>query len=171
MIRERPQIRLWLIGLAMFAVLIGASILRGDASEFGIVDHQTAGTAAQIDMIQADWRAAGIRNFAILSMIGDLLFIGVYGWGSYVAGRSFSRIGNGFLRAIGVAVAIAAIVFLVTDYIETILQLIQLLREQGSDWMAGTAATVQPIKVGAWIVTFIGVIVALGVWRFSSSDA
>ncbi|MEL6878392.1 MAG: hypothetical protein AAGL68_09885 [Pseudomonadota bacterium] len=171
MIHERPQLRLWLIGLAMFAVLIGASLLRADASEFGIVDHQAAGTAAQVDIIQADWRAAGIRTFAIISMIGDLIFIGVYGWGSYVAGRSFSRIGSGVLRAVGVAVAVAAAVFIVTDYIETTLQLIQLLREQGSDWMAGTAAFAQPIKVAAWIVTFLGVLAGLILWRFSSSDA
>ena len=168
MIDDRPQLRLWLIGLAMFAVLIVLGIYLQSETPYGIVDHQTAGNAARVDEIQAAWRASGYRGLAIMSMIGDLVFIGVYGWGSYVAGRSFSRVGQGRERAIGVIVAVAAVVFIVTDYIETILQLVQLLREQGVDLMAATAATVQPFKVAAWIVTFVGVIAALVMHRRSS---
>ena len=171
MIDGKPQLKLWLIGLAMFGVLIAMSLIRGDASQYTIVDHQAAGTAVMVDTIQADWRANGLRTLAIISMIGDLIFIGFYGWGSYVAGRSFSRIGSGFVRAIGVVVAGAAVVFLITDYLETILQLIQLLREQGVDWMAATHSTVRPIKVAAWIVTFVGVIAALILRRMGGRTA
>ena len=69
--------------------------------------------------------------------------------------------GPGFLRVVGVVVAVAAVVFLITDYVETILQVIQLLQERGVDWMAGTAATMQPFKIAAWVVTFLGVIAGL----------
>lgn len=168
---DKPRLKLWLIGLAMFAGLILLSFVRGDASQYTILDHQAAGTAAMVDTIQSDWRANGLRTLAIFSMIGDLIFIGVYGWGSYLAGRSFQHIGSGFVRLTGLVVAVAAIIFLVTDYVETVLQLIQLLREQGSDWMAGTAATVRPIKVAAWIVTFLGVILALVVRRMTRRTA
>ena len=171
MLDKRPQLKLWFLGLAMFSILIAMSFIRADASEYGIVDHQAAGTAAVVDTIQADWRANGLRTLAILSMIGDLIFIGVYGWGSYVAGRSFSRMDGGRLRAVGLVVAFAAVIFLITDYVETILQLIQLLRDQGSDWMAGTAATVRPIKVIAWIVTFVGVIAGMAIARFGRRAA
>ena len=171
MIDARPQLKLWLIGLAMFGVLIMLSFVRGEASEYTILDHQAAGTAAVVDTIQADWRANGLRQLAIFSMVGDLIFIGFYGCGAFIAGRGFSRIGNGGLRATGVIIAVAAVIFLVTDYVETTLQLIQLLREQGSDWMAGIAATVRPIKVVAWIITFVGILIALAIRRFSARDA
>ena len=171
MIDNRPQLKLWLIGLAMFGGLIALSVIRGDASQYTILDHQAAGTAAMVDTIQADWRANGLRQLAIFSMIGDLIFIGFYGCGAFIAGRSFSRIGGGFLRSLGVIIAAASAIFLITDYVETILQLIQLLREQGSDWMAGTAATVRPIKVATWIITFLGILAAIGIRRFSGSNA
>jgi hypothetical protein len=171
MIDNRPQLKFWLIGLAMFGVLIALSLVFGGASQYTILDHQAAGTAAMVDTIQADWRANGLRQLQIISMIGDLIFIGSYGCGAFIAGRSFSRIGGGPLRVLGVIIAGAAIIFLITDYTETILQLIQMVREQGSDWMAGTAATVRPIKVATWIITFAGILAAMGVWRFASSNA
>jgi hypothetical protein len=168
---HRPQLKFWLIGLAMFGALIALGFVRGDASQYTILDHQAAGTAAMVDTIQADWRANGLRQLAIISMIGDLIFIGFYGCGAFIAGRSFSRIETGLLRGLGVIIAGAAVVFLITDYVETILQLIQLLREQGSDWMAGTAATARPIKVAAWIVTFVGVLLSLGIWQLAARKA
>jgi hypothetical protein len=42
------------------------------------------------------------------------------------------------------------------------------LREQGVDWMAETAAIMQPIKIAAWIITFIGTISALIIRRMTS---
>jgi hypothetical protein len=164
---HKPQIKPWLTGLAMFAVVIALGLAVSSVSVFGITDHQAAGTAAQVDLIQANWRENGVRTIAIISMIGDLLFIGVYGWGSYIAGRSFARMSNSAVQTIGWLVAVAAIVFLVTDYVETIVQVIQLVREQGSDAMASIAATAQPVKSVAWIVTFFGVLGALLIHRFS----
>jgi len=166
-----PQLKLWLVGLAMFGGLIVLGFVLKDASQYSIVDHQAAATAAMVDTIQADWRANGLRTLAIFSMIGDLVFIGFYGWGSYVAGRSFSRGGAGLVGVIGGIVALAAVVFLIADYVETILQLVQLLREQGADWMAATAATARPIKVAAWIVTFLGVLAALVIRRLTQPSA
>ena len=61
--------------------------------------------------------------------------------------------------------AVAAVVFVFTDYLETVLQFIQLLQDRGVDWMAATAAFAQPIKVAAWIATFIGVIAGWGAAR------
>ena len=114
-----------------------------------------------VNTIQADWRANGLRNAVIYGMIADFVFIAIYGWGSFVAGRSFYQSGNITVRILGGSVAAAAIVFLISDYLETILQFIQMLRDEGVDWMAATAATAQPIKFAAFYVTFFGVIAAL----------
>ena len=170
-----PDLRLWLIGLAMFGGLIALSSVGGDASPFNIVDHQAAGSAAVVNTIQADWQANGMRNLMIGAMIADLVFIGFFGIGSIVAGRSIAEIagrtGSGVVRIIGLSVAVGGAVFLVTDYLETVLQLIQMLRNQGSDWMASTAAFAQKIKIPAWIVCFTGVIAAAVIIRLGRASA
>lgn len=163
MIAAVPKLRWWLWGLVAFAVVIGlsAGITAPESVTLGITDHQTAGTAVRVDEIQGQWAAGGVRTLAIISMLGDLVFIGIYGFGSWIAGRSFMRLG-GLLRAVGAIIAAAALVFLATDYCETLLQLVQMIRDEGSDSLAGIAATVQPVKIIAWIVTFVGVLLGLG---------
>jgi hypothetical protein len=52
-------------------------------------------------------------------------------------------------------------VFLLTDYTETICQFIQVMFDQGDNLLADTAATVKPFKTVAFLVTFIGLLVAL----------
>ncbi len=168
---ENPRLKLWLVGLALFAVLIVLGIWLERSASVGIVDHQLAGDAATVDAIQAQWRDEGVRWLAIVSMLGDLVFIGAYGWGAWIAGRSFVALGNGPVRLIGWIVAVAAAVFLFTDYAETILQFIQLMREEGSDSMAATAAAMQNPKKFAWVATFVGVIAALVIRRFARPRA
>ena len=166
MTAPEPSLRWWLWGLVAFAVVMGlsAAITAPASVTFDIIDHQTAGTAARVDQIQSQWAAGGVRLLAIVSMLGDLVFIGVYGWGSWLAGRSFMKLG-GLVRVLGALISVAALVFLVTDYCETLLQFVQMLRDRGSDPMAGIAATVQPVKVVAWIATFVGILLAL-VWHW-----
>lgn len=169
MIEARPDIRWWLWGLLAFAAVIAMSlaITAPEAVTWGIGEHQAAGTAQRVDEIQQQWRAGGVRGIAIAAMLGDLVFIGIYGWGSWRAGRSFVAM-PGLVRVLGLIVAIAAILFVVCDYTETVLQVIQLVRERGSDAMAGTAATVRPIKVAAWLATFFGIIAALVARAFAT---
>ena len=57
---------------------------------------------------------------------------------------------------------------MLTDYTETVLQIIQLVADKGSDSLAASAATVRPFKVIAWIVTFVGVPVALVMRRIDA---
>lgn len=158
-----PKLRWWLWGLLAFAVVIALSmaITAPESVTLGIGEHQSAGTAARVNEIQAQWSAGGVRSLAIISMIGDLIFIGIYGLGSWIAGRSFMAMG-GMLKIAGAVIALAALAFLVTDYTETLLQLAQMLRDEGSDRMAGIAAAVRPVKIVAWLVTFGGVLLALG---------
>lgn len=175
MTTHRLQVKYWLIGLAMFGVLIAMSFWRGDASLYSIIDHQTAGSANVVDIIQSDWRASGLRNIMIVSMIGDFIFIGFYGWGSFLAGRSFLRVAmggaGGAVRALGGLAMLAAIIFLITDYVETICQFIQMVQDMGSDPLAATAAFMQPIKSTAFIITFLGILSGLVLSRFSGRDA
>jgi hypothetical protein len=172
MSEPKPNLRWWLWGLLAFAIVIVLSmaVTHPESVTLGIAEHQAAGSAAWVDEIQGQWREGGVRTLAIIAMLGDLVFIGIYGWGSWLAGRSFMAM-RGPARMLGMLIAISAIIFLVTDYTETILQVVQLLSEQGSDWMAAVAATVRPVKIVAWIATFGGVLMALAIRRFGSRPA
>ncbi|MBO6526275.1 hypothetical protein [Erythrobacter sp.] len=168
----KPNLRWWLWGLLAFVIVIALSmaVTHPESVTLGIAEHQAAGSAARVDEIQDQWREGGVRTLAIVAMLGDLVFIGIYGWGSWLAGRSFMAM-RGSARMLGILIAISAIIFLVTDYTETILQVVQLLSEQGSDWMAAVAATVRPVKILAWIATFGGVLMALAIRRFGAPAA
>ncbi len=172
MSEPKPNLRWWLWGLVGFAVVIVLSmaVMHPESVTLGIAEHQAAGSAARVDEIQGQWREGGVRTLAIIAMLGDLVFIGIYGWGSWLAGRSFMAM-RGAARMLGMLIAISAITFLVTDYTETILQVVQLLSEQGSDWMAAVAATARPVKIVAWIATFGGVLMALAIRRFGAPPA
>ncbi len=152
----------WLIGLASFAItLVLHAPLVLTAVPNGILDHQAAGTAAEVDRIQTAWRLAGVSNEAVIAMITDLIFIVIYGCACLIAGFYFKRSEHSMLKMLGLVVNVAAGVFLLTDLTETTAQLIQLMNFSGVDNLAALAATVQPIKVTAWIITFIGVIAGL----------
>lgn len=171
MTTEKADLRIWLLGLLAFAVVIALGATLEADTPYGIVDHQSAGTAAQVDTIQNAWNEAGLRWLAMAAMVGDLIFIGIYSLGAWRAGRSFARIGNFAVALIGHQIAIAAMIFCFTDYVETGLQFAQLARDQGIDWMAGIAAFMQSIKIVAWVATFLGVIIALVVRRISGPHA
>lgn len=167
---DKVSIKVWLIGLVVFLAVIAVTnmVEQGDVT-LGIIDHQAAGSAARVDEIQTQWRDNGVRSLAIIAVIADLAWIWIYALGSFLAGRGFANQRQGALRAIGLVVCASAIVFGVTDYTETTLQFIQLLGDKGDDTMAGIAATVQPVKIAAFIVSFIGIVVALVLDRFRSS--
>lgn len=159
---ERRFWRFWLSGLLLFALLIASNVwLMTDVAPAGIGDHQQAGTAARVDAIHASWQAAGVMGLAKLGMVGDLIFIGVYSFGAVMGGLLFIRTRQPILRRVGALVVIAAIVFCVTDYVETICQFIQASQERGNDMLAGIAATVRPAKSVAFLITFFGLLATL----------
>lgn len=173
MSEAKPELKWWLAGLAAFAVVVALSlsVTKSPEVSLGIAEHQKAATAERVNEIQEMWRDNNVRGLAIIAMVGDLIFIGIFGWGTWRAGRSFMRMEREALRVIGQCIATAAIVFLVTDYTETLLQLVQLLQDRGSNLIADTAASVRPVKVGFFLVSFYGVILALVVRRFSAARA
>ncbi|WP_298333894.1 hypothetical protein [uncultured Erythrobacter sp.] len=164
---EKISIRTWLISLAVFVfvIFLSSRITQGDVT-FDILAHQAAGTADRVNEIQTQWREAGVQNSAIVAMIGDLAWIWIYAFGSFLAGREFATKREGVLRVIGLFICVAGVVFGITDYTETISQFIQLLQDTGSDTLAGIAAFMQPIKVTAFLVAFFGVIIAVVMDRF-----
>lgn len=164
---RRAFLWFWVGGLVLFAIVIalGMPLVLTEVPG-GILDHQAAGTAAEVDRIQAAWRSAGLWNQAAIAMAGDLVFIGVYGVGCVLGGRYFRREASGWLRHCGSVALIIGIVFFATDYAETISQFIQLMSFEGDDGLAGLAATVRPIKVASWIVATLAILAALlGGWR------
>lgn len=169
---ERGFWRYWLLGLMLFAVMIVINpSLSNSVAPMGISDHQAAATAERVNAIQTSWQAEGVLWLARLSMAIDLVFIGVYSWGAWLGGKVMrAQLGQG-LRNLGLAIMVAAILFGLTDYTETLSQFVQVMRLEGSDALAGLAATVRPIKTVAFLTTFIGLLVALLLRRMALRKA
>lgn len=163
---ERGFWRYWLAGILLLALQIVLNVwLVNDVSPLGISDHQAAGSAMRVDAIHAGWQASGVMKLALSSMILDCLFIGVYSWGAYAGGRLFASGQNALLSRLGKIITVAALGFCAADYAETISQLVQAIRGQGSDSLAYVAATVRPVKTIAFLVTFFGLLTALYIRR------
>jgi len=161
--------RFWLAGLSLAALLIVTNVVFvTDASPFGILDHQKAATAANVNAIQNGWQQAGLLGLAKLSMIVDLVFIAVYTFGAICGGllmRADDRIA---IKRVGALVIAGALVFCVTDYIETIFQVVQLFAMQGSDTLAKVAASVGTAKVGGMLVSLTGLLGKIIYDKFST---
>lgn len=170
-VNQRNFWRYWLGGIMLFSVLvlIGTQLSLAEAPG-GIQNHQVAGSAARIDEIQNAWRSAGLLPAAKLAMALDLVFIGVYGLGALMGGLLFRRFEAVPMRRLGSLVAAASITFIVTDYGETICQFIQLMNFAGNDTLAATAATLQPIKMIAVLVTFVGILAGLFAQRWFKEE-
>lgn len=159
-------VSLWPAGLALFAFVIWLSLpLATDAVPGGILDHQAARTAAEVERIQQAWAGKGLDERARMAMLGDLVFIVVYGLGAWYGGLWFAQDARPRLARLGWLLVGAAALFLVTDLTETLAQLVQLTRGQGSDGLATIAATARPVKMVAWLVTFFGIVAGLVVRR------
>tara|TARA_R110000824_G_scaffold13280_10_gene57976 strand:- start:21165 stop:21692 length:528 start_codon:yes stop_codon:yes gene_type:complete len=162
----------WGGGLALFLYLVATGgVLETAVAPGGILDHQSAATAARVNAIQQSWAAAGVLDTARWGMIADLVFITLYMSGGIIGGRLiWQRAKSPTLKKVGLLCVLVYFLFGLTDYIETVSQLVQLVREQGSDILAGTAALVRPVKILAWIVGTVAMIAAL-IWRWSETRA
>ncbi|MEL6529725.1 MAG: hypothetical protein AAFQ27_07155 [Pseudomonadota bacterium] len=159
-------------GLVAFAIAIYLHLpLTTEGVPGGIADHQAAPDAATVDAIQRSWRLDGLWTEAALAMIADLIFIGIYGVGCLLGGIYFRAADRTVLKALGWVAFVAAIAFLITDYGETIAQIVQLWSFKGDDGLAMVASTLRPIKMAAWTGAFFAIIAALIIERFSTSDA
>lgn len=171
-VSKRTAMIWWVGGLIAFAIVIALSApLITDTVPGGISDHQKAPNAAAVDGIQNAWRADGLAGLATISMIGDLIFVGIYGIGCVLAGMHYRAHGAGVLRLLGWIAMGSGIVFLVSDYGETVCQLIQMVRFAGDNDLAAIASGLRPIKVAAWIVSFLAVVGALLAERSCSGKA
>lgn len=152
----------WIGGILVFLVVIALGLPLGiTAVPGGILDHQAAGNAAAVNAIHAAWGSSGLMDSARNAIIADLVFIGIYGTGCVLGGRYFRSTGTGILRHLGTVIVVLGVVFLLTDYGETISQFLQVVANEGSDRLAGIAATLRPIKVIAFLAVFIGIVIAL----------
>lgn len=152
----------WIGGLVAFAIVVALSLpLVLTAVPRGIIDHQAAGTAMQVDRIHSAWALAGVYGQARTAMLADLAFIGIYGVGSVLGGRWFMRSSQRRVRLLGMLALGAGVVFLASDYAETISQLVQLVRHAGDDRLARLAALSQPVKAVAWLASFGAIAAAL----------
>ena len=156
----------WWAGLIAFALVIFLSIqVTPDTRMPGIGDHQVAGTGARVNAIHASWADAGTLNLAKAAMLAGLVFIGLFGAGCMLGGWYYWRTGQTVVAALGLAALIAGAVFLVTDYVETIAQIVQLLRDRGGDRYAALAAAMQQPKVASFLVAFFGIALAFAIRR------
>ncbi len=171
-VSKRTAIAWWIGGLIAFGITLYFHIpLITDGVPGGIGEHQSAPDAATVDAIQQSWRSDGLVNEPVIAMVTDLIFIGIYGVGCVLAGLYYRARPSSILRLLGWAALASGVVFLITDYGETIAQFIQLMRFAGDDDLAGLASTLRPIKMASWIVGFLTVLIALIVDRISSRAA
>lgn len=156
----------WIGGLVVFVIdVVTGGPLMTDVAPAGILDHQSATTAARVNEIQQSWADAGLLNYAKWSMIGDLIFIGLYTIGGIIGGRLlWQDAWSPSLKKLGLTLILVYFVFGLTDYLETISQIIQLIRLEGSDTLAGIAAFAKPPKIATWIIGTVGMIIAL-IWH------
>lgn len=162
MTMERAFWLFWIGGIVAFGVTIMLGLpLNIPEVPGGILDHQAAATATEVDRIQRAWTDAGQAGTARIAMISDLCFIGIFGIGSFLGGVRLRKSGGTILTSLGFVAILSAVVFVVTDYTETISQFIQLSAMRGDDSLAGLAATVRPIKIVAFLVTFFAVLLGL----------
>ena len=162
----------WGGGLALFLYFVAsAGALETAVAPGGILDHQSAGTAERVNAIQQSWAELGLTGRAKWSMIGDLVFIGLYTSGGIMGGRLiWQEARSPSLKKLGLFMVLTYFLFGLLDYAETLSQITQLLQDRGSNLLAGIAAFAQPLKVGAWIIATVGMILAL-LWRYSERRA
>jgi hypothetical protein len=166
---EKRFWRYWLAGLLLFAVMIAMNpSISNIHAPMGISEHQAARTAAKVDAIQRQWQADGVLWLARLSMAIDLVFVAVYSWGALLGGKVMRASASPGAQRLGVLIMVAAVLFCVTDYAETISQFVQAMQYKGSDLLAGIAATARPIKSLAWVITFVGLLAALLLRRMAA---
>ena len=162
----------WGGGMALFIYLIiSGGALETVVAPNGILDHQSAANADRVNAIQQSWADAGLLDLARWGMIADLVFITLYMSGGIIGGRLiWQRAKSPTLKKLGLLSVLVYFVFGLSDYLETVCQLVQLIREQGSDILAGTAALARPVKIVTWIIGTVAMIVAL-LWRWRESRA
>ncbi|MEM6475711.1 MAG: hypothetical protein AAF687_06045 [Pseudomonadota bacterium] len=171
-ISKRTAIMWWTGGLIAFAIVLYVHVpLATSGVPGGIADHQSAPDAATVNAIQQSWQADGLRQTAVIAMISDLLFIGIFGVGCVLAGMHYRARDAAALRGLGWGAFVCGLVFLVTDYGETISQLVQLVQNSGDDGLSAFASTMRPIKMLSWIGGFLTVIAALVLDRLKSRTA
>lgn len=169
---ERNFWRYWLGGLLLLAGMIAMNpLFVNEVSPWGISDHQAAATAVRVDAIQAAWQAAGVMDLARLGIAIDLVYIAIYSFGAYCGGRLFAASQRPALRRLGWVIVACALIVGVADYIETICQFVQAMTFKGNDMLAGIAATAQPIKSTAFLVTFFGLLLALFIRKMARRAA
>ncbi len=162
----------WLGGIALFLVVVvtGGPLIT-DTAPAGILDHQSAATAERVDAIQLSWAEAGKMNYAKWSMIGDLVFIGLFTIGGILGGRLiWQEAQSPSLKKLGLFMVLTYFLFGLFDYVETLSQITQLLQAKGSDTLASIAAFARPPKIATWIIGTVGMIVAL-IWRYRERRA
>lgn len=162
----------WLGGLVLLAAMaLKNPSLATAAAPGGILDHQAASNAVAVDAIQQAWADKGVLLLARISMVIDLIFIGIYTRGALGGGLIFRSYNNAVLSRLGTLIAIAAVIFGLADYSETISEFIEIMQFRGSDTLSMIHSTAQPIKSVSFIVTVVGLLTALALRRMASRAA
>jgi len=168
MITKRAFVLWFCGGLVAFAIAIWLHLpLSVEGVPAGITEHQSAPDAATVNAIHAAWQAAGVYDQARIAMISDLIFIGIYGIGCVLGGLYYRASARAVLKALGWIALASGIVFLITDYGETIAQFMQLSAGAGDDTLANIASSLRPFKVLTWISAFLSLVLALLIERFA----
>ena len=162
MTTRKTALAWWIAGLlALGVVALMNGPLDIEGVKGGMTAHQKAGSAKAVEDIHELWIEADLYEWAQAAIVTDLVFIAICSIGTYLMGRQFRASGSGIVRMAGLFALATGLVFMLTDYAETIAQAIQLFEREGSDRLAAIAATVRPVKMAAWIAAFLAVLAGL----------
>ncbi len=143
----------WFLGWALFILVGILQPVAGDGlGQFGMEAHRRAGTADMVNAIHSYWQNIGIYDRATWSLVVDLLFITAFSIGGVLGGLLLRQNMHTNIRRVGLLAIVAHIVFAVSDYAETISQLIQMVDGTGSDSLANIAAFARPIKIQSFLI-------------------
>lgn len=146
----RPFWVLLALAWVVFALMAaGEFALKASGQPFGILDHQSAGTAARAAQIQQSWAESGRLVLAQCLVALDFIFIALSALACSLGGWSLIRQG---VRALGGVALIGASAAFATDLLETANQALQLFGSAPSDAQAGQAKAMVEPKLTAYVV-------------------
>ena len=155
----------WIAYGASWAVFAGMAVggvaLLADGQPDGILEHQSAGSAARAASIHASWAQFGRTELAQALMAMDFVFIGLSFLACVIGGLWLWRAGG---RTLGAAVLLGGLIAYGTDLTETTAQALQLFSVGPDEGLARLAKAMVAPKLWAYGIAQVGLLI--GVARF-----
>lgn len=149
--------------MALFVVLFYLNEpLLSEISPNGIGDHRSAGSATAVNLVQSHWKATGLLPAARFNLLIDMIFLAVYALGGLIGGNLiWQKAHSKNLKRLGLLTAFIFAIYGISDALETIAQLIQLLSMRGNDFLAQLIIFVRPVTISMFLIGSLSMVISL----------